>query len=76
MPTIARLSKCTINMYAADHPPPHFHVRMKDGRQALVEISTLTVLQGEIPARSLAEPLAWATANLETLMLKWKELNP
>ena len=76
MPTITRLSKCTINMYADDHPPPHFHVRMNDGRQALVAIVNQMVLRGDIPARELAEPIAWASANVEFLMLKWKELNP
>ena len=44
MPTLARLSTATIAMYAADHLPPHFHVRVNDGREALVEIATLTVL--------------------------------
>jgi hypothetical protein len=69
MPTITRLSNCTINLYADDHPPPHFHVRMGDGRQALVAIIGQAVLRGNIPARELVEPIAWASANVEYLML-------
>lgn len=76
MPTIARFSQSTVNMYAGDHLPPHFHVRMNDGREALVVISTMNVLRGAIPARELAESLKWARANIEFLDSKWKELNP
>ncbi|MFT4265711.1 MAG: DUF4160 domain-containing protein [Xenophilus sp.] len=76
MPTIARLSRCTVNMYAGDHLPPHFHVRMNDGREALVVIASLEVLRSAIPRRELAEPLAWAQANVELLERIWKELNP
>lgn len=76
MPTLARLPNATLTMYAADHLPPHFHVRMNDGREALVELATLTVLAGSIPKRELATALAWAAANQALLHAKWKELNP
>lgn len=46
MPTIQRLPNCTITLYAGDHLPPHFHVRLQDGREALVEIANLVVLSG------------------------------
>jgi hypothetical protein len=26
MPTVRRFSRCRIEMYFGDHPPPHFHV--------------------------------------------------
>jgi len=58
MPTLARLVQSTITMYAGDHLPPHFHVRMNDGREALVELATLQVLRGSLPARDLADALA------------------
>lgn len=76
MPTLARLSNCTVTMYAADHLPPHFHVRANDGREALVEVATLAVLAGRLTKRELAEALAWAAANQALLHAKWKELNP
>lgn len=75
MPTLKRLSNCTIHMYAADHLPPHFHVRMADG-EVLVVIATMKVLRGDIPARKLEEAIAWANAHVDFLIAKWKELNP
>lgn len=76
MPTLARLPDCTITMYAADHLPPHFHVRRGDGREALVEIATLAVLSGRVTKRELAGALVWAADNQKLLRTKWKELNP
>jgi hypothetical protein len=76
MPTLVRLANCTITMYAADHLPPHFHVRTKDGREALIVISNLSVLSGSINPRELAEALAWARNNAALLNKKWRELNP
>ncbi|MFA5682970.1 MAG: DUF4160 domain-containing protein [Lysobacteraceae bacterium] len=63
-------------MYAADHLPPHFHVRMRDGREALVEIDTLAILSSTLRSRELAEALDWAILNNATLAAKWRELNP
>lgn len=63
-------------MYAGDHLPPHFHVRMNNGREALVEIGALAVLRGNMAQRELAEAMAWATANRAALAAMWKELNP
>lgn len=76
MPTIKRLQTCSITMYAADHQPPHFHVRMRDGREALIVIATLEVLSSSLKDRELIEPLGWAVANLTILTAKWQELNP
>ena len=76
MPTLARLSNCTITMYAADHMPPHFHVRMNDGAEALVIIATLQILRSNVPERKLSEAMAWARSNDTLLAQKWKELNP
>ena len=77
MPTLVRLPDCTLAMYAADHLPPHFHVRLNDGREALVEIAGLVVLQSnKCSRRELALALAWAGVNQALLETRWKELNP
>lgn len=76
MPTLARLSGCTLTMYAADHQPPHFHVRLRDGREALVEISSLRPLSSAIAPRELAAAIEWAAANRPVLEATWRELNP
>ncbi|MDO5609464.1 MAG: DUF4160 domain-containing protein [Pseudomonadota bacterium] len=76
MPTIKRLPDCTLYMYAGDHAPPHFHVELNDGREALIAIATLTVLKGNIPARELKTAMAWAVDNQAHLHTTWKVLNP
>lgn len=76
VPTIQRFDSCTISIYAGDHLPPHFHVRMRDGREALVSIEQLEVLRGSISRRELAAATAWAAANQSALLAAWKELNP
>jgi len=76
MPTLAHLAQSIITLYAGDHLPPHFHVRMNDGREALVVIDSLQVLRGSVPMRELAEAITWARANQAALSAKWTELNP
>jgi len=76
MPTIARFPNCSICMYAGDHLPPHFHVRMRDGRESLVDINQLHILRGTIPVRELKSALHWAASHQEALLNKWLELNP
>jgi len=76
MPTLIRLPHCSIHMYAGDHLPPHFHIRMRDGREALIEIARLIVLRGTIPARELKPALDWAMAHQAMIEAKWLALNP
>nr|WP_244542264.1 DUF4160 domain-containing protein [Azotobacter beijerinckii] len=49
---------------------------MQDGREARVEIASLTVLSGRIARRELAEALAWAAEHRVLLIATWEELNP
>jgi len=35
VPTLKRLSRSKICLYAGDHLPPHFHIRANDAREAL-----------------------------------------
>lgn len=76
MPTIARLNNCTVTMYANDHLPPHFHVRMRDGREALVEIKTLSIISSSLKPSELKDALKWAAKNTSLLEQKWNTLNP
>ncbi|WP_328822769.1 DUF4160 domain-containing protein [Pseudomonas sp. S31] len=79
MPTLHRLPTCSICMYANDHAPPHFHVRLSDGRQALIAIGDFSVLTGfggsRVSKRELSEAIEWASQNGPQLLAKWKELN-
>ena len=76
MPIIRRFATCVLRINPDDHNPPHFHVVLRDGREAMVEIASLRVLRGGVPARLIAEALDWAAEHREMLLAKWKELNP
>lgn len=75
MPTLARLKSGTINMYAGDHNPPHFHVRSNSGAEAWVQLSTLAVMHGGVNKALLNEAITWAQANKPLLQKTWKALN-
>ena len=74
MPVIQRFAQCRIRINAQDHPPPHFHVLMNDGREAWVTIADLEIVHGKVAAREIADVLAWAKSNRATLAAKFEEL--
>lgn len=51
MPEISRFYGVVIQIYYGDHAPPHFHVNYA-GHTAKVEIETLAMLEGSLPARA------------------------
>ena len=71
MPTICAFYGILIQMYWADHGPPHFHVLYGD-HEALIDIRTLEILRGTLPRRALALVLEWASAHRDELMEDWK----
>jgi hypothetical protein len=73
MPLVKRFAFCAVRVNFNDHSPPHFHVLMNDGREVLVRIDTLQVVQGKVPARELDEVLAWARKHQTLLMEKFEE---
>jgi hypothetical protein len=74
MPTLHRFGAVSVRMYADDHRPPHFHIVAPDF-QVLVRISDLTVIAGQARPDQIAQVIAWARENRESLALKWTELN-
>jgi len=52
MPEISRFFGIVVQMYYADHDPPHFHVRYA-GQKALISIENLAVLRGALSSRAL-----------------------
>lgn len=61
-------------MNLKDHAPPHFHVLMRDGREAWIAISDLEILHGKVFRRELIEVLQWATNNRKMLLATFEEL--
>ncbi|MEW6606948.1 MAG: DUF4160 domain-containing protein [bacterium] len=70
MPEISRFYGIIIGMFYDEHNPPHFHARYGKDKVA-VEISTLRVLEGKIPPRSLGLVVEWASQHQEELLQDW-----
>jgi Domain of unknown function (DUF4160) len=60
MPEISRFYGIIIQIYYADHPPPHFHA-LYAGCKATIDIETLALIDGELPARAKGLVIEWAT---------------
>lgn len=70
MPTLSVFYGILIQMFWADHAPPHFHALYAEF-EALIDIRTLEVMRGSLPRRALALVLEWATLHREELMEDW-----
>jgi hypothetical protein len=70
LPEISRFYGIVVQMYYADHDPPHFHVRYS-GQKALIAIETLSLLRGALSPRALALVLEWAALHQTELMEDW-----
>lgn len=81
MPEISRFFGIVVQMYYADHEPPHFHVRYS-GQKALIAIETPAVLRGSLSPRALGLVMEWAALHRAELMENWifaraeAQLNP
>jgi hypothetical protein len=71
MPTISRFYGILIQMYFADHAPPHFHALYAEF-EALIDIRTFGVIRGELPGRAMALVLEWAQQHRGELMKDWE----
>jgi hypothetical protein len=70
MPCVSRFYGIAIYLYSDDHDPPHFHARYS-GQDVAVEIHSLEVLVGRIPARAMRLVREWAEQHAEELMENW-----
>ncbi len=71
MPEISRFFGIVIAMFYNDHPPPHFHVRYGHQR-AIVDIETLSVLEGSLSPRVLGLVIEWAARHRRELRTSWR----
>jgi len=70
MPEISRFFGITVQMYYADHEPPHFHARYS-GQKALIAIESPAVLRGSLSPRALGLVMEWAARHRAELMENW-----
>ncbi len=73
MPEVSRFYGITIVLYSREHPPAHFHARYNDD-VAQIEIETLEVIQGYLPARELRLVRAWGELHRGELKANWELL--
>ena len=59
MPTISFFYGLVIQMFWDDHAPPHFHASYAE-HEALIDIRTLAVIEGQLPRRAMTLVLEWA----------------
>ena len=63
-----------VSVYGREHGRAHFHIEGPDFR-ASVDIATLEVIIGAVPAGTLREAIVWAREHQAELLTKWQELN-
>lgn len=71
VPEICRFYGIVIAVFFSEHNPPHFHARYGD-EKAAVDIQTLRVLEGGLPARALRMVVEWAGLHQRELMEDWE----
>lgn len=71
MPEICRFLGIVITMYFDEHNPPHFHVRYNEHR-ASMEIVTLNLIAGTLPARVRGLVEEWAELHQQELLEMWE----
>jgi hypothetical protein len=71
MPEISRFYGIVIQMYFGDHPPPHFHARYA-GHSAKINIESLSVIDGTMPARALGLVIEWAAQHQDELRVAFE----
>ena len=69
------IGKINIRVNANDHLPPHFHAIAPDF-EALIEISTMTVLRGHLPASVRRPVMNWAAGHRTEIAAEWNRINP
>ena len=75
MPVIELLDGIKILLFANDHNPPHFHVYYA-GYKAMIEISSLETIRGNLPTKQHNKVVEWAESRQEELLEGFLKLNP
>ena len=75
MPTVKTIDTIKIDIYAREHPPPHFHVKFAEYEE-LIEIKSLETYAGSIPKVQRKKVIEWAAENKKFLLDIFQQLNP
>ena len=69
------IGNIAFRVYGDEHRPAHFHVVAPDYK-AMIEIGTLAVIRGAIPARDRHAVMGWAAEHQADIAAAWNLLNP
>lgn len=58
-------------MYLDDHPPPHVHVKLRDGRDCTVDLDNFEI-KGRVSEREIREALDWIKNHQAILKDQWQ----
>jgi hypothetical protein len=71
MPEVSRFYGIVIKMFYDEHNPPHFHAEYGE-YEVLVNINTLAIIGGRLPARALGMATEWAALHQQELRAAWE----
>lgn len=71
MSTLQRFDGSRVVMYLDDHPPPHVHVKLRDGRDCTVDLASMKI-KGRVAEREIRDALAWIRAHQAYLQDEWQ----
>ncbi len=70
MPEISRFYGIVIKLFFGDHPPPHFHAVYGE-YNAMFDIDTLEMIEGDLPPRARKMVGEWAASYRDELIRMW-----
>lgn len=70
MPTLSIFFGIIVRMWHDDHPPPHIHVEYQ-GFEALVNIASGEVAEGELPRKVASIVKEWCQVHQSELQDNW-----
>ena len=71
MPEVSRFYGIVVKIFYDDHRPPHLHAEYGE-HELLVNINTLAILGGSLPARALGMVTEWASLHQQELRVAWE----
>ena len=73
VPRIAEFDGIVVYIYFDEHVPPHFHAVYCE-REAVISITTCTLVEGSLPRAKLRRTIEWAREYQSLLTTKWAEI--
>jgi hypothetical protein len=73
MPQISQFFGIIIRMFYDEHNPPHFHAQYGE-YNCCIDIQSLSVIEGNFPARALGLVVEWAILHKDELMVNWRHI--